>query len=990
MATGGDTRRTPRRPRIERLLERRWQERILLVAAPGGCGKSTALRRAVEHNRAEPRGVDIMVTVDSAGGFPGLVAEIGRRIEVEEPDTVAVAQWIARQAPRQVSILIDDLHKLDSPKRLLEFSAMLPGNGHLVLAGRGTVTVPGARVLDEETLAFDEQELEELAATAGVEAETLSGLGGWPAGVDLAATSGRRATDRRIAEDLLAELEPDDRRAVEAVALVGRADDGLLSALGIPATASDLAFRLPLMRIEDGEVVAHDLLSDSIAPSPAASEIRRRASELLVGRGDIDRAAGLLADSDDWEGALDLLATTSIGVMSDAGLAVAERWLGRVPAPHLDHPTVHLFQAVIGRRRDPSHPAVQQHLSAAISGFRVRAKEDAELSALTMLGYLNARVTGDLAGLADVHTRIKEIHSAGCEEAAGLAALGDAVIQFHLGLTTDALQRLEMLARSSLTPEWQGIADWYHAMTLLDLGRAEDAAVVGRSRPGDSLVPFEQARVGDLWPRWAAGDVVTIAAELRELLDRVEECLPRERLDTGLYAAGLLSAAGDRSGAARGVRIVEDHLGQDDPIVRGHLLVARAYIAVELGDEATAKDVLRERFPDGYASPAIRRDILRLMALPYVTDPASRAELDAAPWPGCWNTTWRLARTLVATRNGESADWADVPWSRPGVMVASVGLRWSLELTARARQADHGAAAEACAQMLEWFPVASIRHLVDFRDSDDPALARGAAALLSDLPAPPAVPLRVEVLGATMLRRGGAPLDTKDWRRERVRALMTVLVMEREASREQVADRLWPDLSADRALGNLRVTLNYLNGVLDPNRPRNAAGWTIRSDSTRLRIVDDDYISVDLWEFDALASRAESVERDGDPIDAVEDRLAAVALWRGDPFTEVMYEDWALPEIDRLRRVLLRQLVRSAEVLPIVGRTQEAIELANRALALEPAAENAARALVAAHLARDDIGSARAAYRSALVSIEEMGFAPEAATVELGRRLGVV
>ena len=64
-------------------------------------------------------------------------------------------------------------------------------------------------------------------------------------------------------------------------------------------------------------------------------------------------------------------------------------------------------------------------------------------------------------------------------------------------------------------------------------------------------------------------------------------------------------------------------------------------------------------------------------------------------------------------------------------------------------------------------------------------------------------------------------MDDPDWRRAHVHALMLLLVVRSELRREEAGALLWPDLDDKKAAANLRLTLHYLQNVLNlTRRPR--------------------------------------------------------------------------------------------------------------------------------------------------------------------------
>jgi DNA-binding SARP family transcriptional activator len=216
--------------------------------------------------------------------------------------------------------------------------------------------------------------------------------------------------------------------------------------------------------------------------------------------------------------------------------------------------------------------------------------------------------------------------------------------------------------------------------------------------------------------------------------------------------------------------------------------------------------------------------------------------------------------------------------------------------------------------------------------------------------------------------------------------LLLYLVVHRRATRERVAADLWPELDAAGAGRNLRVTLTYLHRVLEPDRAERDAPFFVRQDGGVLELCADRWLTVDAWRFEELLDDAADAERDGAPSVALAAYEEALALWRGDPLSEV-YDDWALAEADRLRQRFVRAAGRCGELLLARGDTDRALALAQQALAVEAWSEPAHRLVVAAHLARRDTGMARRAldqYRKMLV---ELGSSPDEATAELERLL---
>ena len=92
-----------------------------------------------------------------------------------------------------------------------------------------------------------------------------------------------------------------------------------------------------------------------------------------------------------------------------------------------------------------------------------------------------------------------------------------------------------------------------------------------------------------------------------------------------------------------------------------------------------------------------------------------------------------------------------------------------------------------------------------------------------------------------------------DYMQER-RDLLQFLVDRRSISRRRVAEAVWPDLDAIAAADNLRVNLNHLQRVLQPDRLPEEAPWFIRAaddrlvlhPSAELRVDADDFVGVEV------------------------------------------------------------------------------------------------------------------------------------------------
>jgi LuxR family transcriptional regulator, maltose regulon positive regulatory protein len=310
------------RPRLLDALRSRFERPLTAVVAPAGFGKTTLLGQAVSENALSPSGEDRWLTcqqddttlsVLASGAF----AAVGLSAPVPEDPrqaAVAVAEALWSAAPRQVALILDDVHLVTRGSPAGEFLGQLieelPRNGHLVLASRPPLPLSVSRlvatgdavVLREGDLQFREDEVAAFAESRGVPPELLSDVGGWPALAELTATAGPFAVSGYVWEELLAQLSPERRHALALLVAVGGADEEIAAALlGRDVDLRSLLDGLPLVvRSRSGWWSLHGLWAATLQhhlDSGQVAEARRTAAAILRGRGQYQEAMGLLLDA---------------------------------------------------------------------------------------------------------------------------------------------------------------------------------------------------------------------------------------------------------------------------------------------------------------------------------------------------------------------------------------------------------------------------------------------------------------------------------------------------------------------------------------------------------------------------------------------------------------------------------------------------------------------------------------------------------------------
>ena len=182
--------------------------------------------------------------------------------------------------------------------------------------------------------------------------------------------------------------------------------------------------------------------------------------------------------------------------------------------------------------------------------------------------------------------------------------------------------------------------------------------------------------------------------------------------------------------------------------------------------------------------------------------------------------------------------------------------------------------------------------------------------------------LRVFLLGRFHLEAQGRALEMP---RKKAQGLLAYLALPsgRRHSREHLAGLLWGDMEETRARHNLRQCVSALRRIL---------GEDAIVDDRGALYLDPDVVEVDVT---ALESDAEFIGRE-----------CSGELLEGLSFVADPFDEWLADQRARLRRLLCDRLMASAAARATAGEVGDAIELAQRLLALDPASEEGHRLLI--------------------------------------------
>jgi predicted ATPase/DNA-binding SARP family transcriptional activator len=217
---------------------------------------------------------------------------------------------------------------------------------------------------------------------------------------------------------------------------------------------------------------------------------------------------------------------------------------------------------------------------------------------------------------------------------------------------------------------------------------------------------------------------------------------------------------------------------------------------------------------------------------------------------------------------------------------------------------------------------------------------------------------RLYLLGAFRLERDGrlVGLPTR-----KVESLLAFLALYREAhAREKLAARFWGDSPDQQARDSLRTALKTLRKQLGDD--------VLLADRETVQLNPAFSLWIDVREFEQTAN------------DSLE---AAINLYRSDLLAG-LYDEWILPERERLRDSYLNTLLRLAHDARMRGDCPQAIEVAKRVLALDAANERAHQHLMFCYHASGDRTAALKQYEACVRALrDELDVTPSPETTVL-------
>ena len=273
-------------------------------------------------------------------------------------------------------------------------------------------------------------------------------------------------------------------------------------------------------------------------------------------------------------------------------------------------------------------------------------------------------------------------------------------------------------------------------------------------------------------------------------------------------------------------------------LLEGAVVGVRALLAVASGDDADARALLTTALEAASLedTTGLRRAV-RWLPLAYVLVPATRQPLDVRPVGALHRRRLDVARAVVWALERRTPPPSVVDTISASSLCTSVPLPWAMAFAARLTAEGRELGAQIASELLDRFGEPAKDALRAATGHANKAVARGAKHLLSVIAAPPAGrTVSLSLLGPTTLDTGTGATNAH-WKRDRVRSLLVFLALRQSATRDQIVDALWPHLEPEAAERNLRVTLCYLQQVLEPERRGGEAPFFVRQDGPLLSLA---------------------------------------------------------------------------------------------------------------------------------------------------------
>ena len=747
---------------------------------------------------------------------------------------------------------------------------------------------------------------------------------------------------------------------------------------------------------------AHPLVRDFLQSRLARSigDAGVRAVNLRVARAaePVDwRISGrhyLAADHED--DARRVLSTAIETILATGAYAAAEELSSSLASGALGGAAGLVLQSRLAQKR----AAAGEALALGEQAFAIDPRSPAVL-----LNLVSARTfAGDVPGALEAGRMLE--HSA----QADLAAIGRAYqrtmetsVAGSLRVATSELEALCTAMRSRKDTHFLGVALMNLALVLLAMARSGEAlanadeaiALLSDSSAGVELVSARMARAA------ALAQLGDIGAAREEVAVAVDRAAPGQALELASEIGQLEALFGEPS---RAWPFLEDVKADIVPSTDSGEQALYARILLKTRDldlESARADLagLKHGEPRSEIAFDARRYLAKGLVLALAGDATAIAAIEAgttlarSQGAHLWVQYGSLLRSLADTRRDPSSLLVQMGRDSPEIlsMLAEAVLARMKDLDIAATE---GVAQEAERRPWRWRSAA--RRLLGSPQSDDRRCAarlletigevadirrlRDSSKLARDRHHPkPGYQLArrladrvlVEDLGRVRIIEGSRTVEGSEVRRK-VLALLCLLLSKAgfASTREEVVDSLWPDLDPQAALNSLNQTVYFLRRVFEPDYQEDTSPGYVAQDGETIWL-DHELV-------DGRSRRCLELIRAMPDQPTPEGTLALAREYRGKFALDFAYEDWSSPYRDALHAGYLRVMEHAIRIDLDTAHFGRGIFLAERALEVDPEAEEIQAALVRLYRLSGAHAAASEQYAHYAQSMRDLGVEPPA------------
>ncbi|MEW6225827.1 MAG: BTAD domain-containing putative transcriptional regulator [Chloroflexota bacterium] len=597
-----------------------------------------------------------------------------------------------------------------------------------------------------------------------------------------------------------------------------------------------------------------------------------------------------------------------------------------------------------------------RHASDSLQHQLTSAQRDVALATVAMW---EARHTGDLAKISeDLRSLIRRQDRQGHVRYASISRLNLASVLYWRGEVAESLAlaaAAEAGFRACGAPDLEiGAALAARATALAFLGRLSEArALLDEAASSHSVLARDEAALETAKILSDFGD----ADEAVAALNRVGPTSMQPSMVGywALVSGQVALRMGDTATAARMVDVLADTPCHDVAgELRGRLLKVRVAIALAPDQAADEISALRA-MADAQSSRLVK---LLADALGRIASDGPLASEIVQLMPSETGVLSMIAEEITRNLHRVAPDAKERVFNA----VAGGTSRWSSALRLAVRFSAP-ARPEAALALSEVGTVSDVDVLRSVAGTN--RAIRLVAARLARRLAPI---VTIQDLGAVEVRLGERPLGRS--MRRKVLGLLCFLASRPNmaATRDEALDALWPDLGPDTAANSLHQTIYFLRRVFEPEyREGYSAGYVL---------FDGDVVSLDeelvdstsrqCWRLVSEARRAGA--------DVVFELLRA---YSGRYALDFMYEDWASDYRDTLHAAVLATIEHAIANALASGDHDQAIELAQGVLVIDPGADSVELTLLRAYKASGRYAAAAEQYAHySSVLRDELGVEP--------------